>query len=48
LHETILAARLRERRERKQALAEGRKQRAQTFKSKKDYDRKDKGWKHDT
>lgn len=48
LNETILAARLRERRERLEAMAEGRKQRAQTFKSKKDYNRKDKDWKNET
>jgi hypothetical protein len=48
LNETVLVARLRERRERLEAMAEGRKQRAQTFKSKKDYNRKNKDWKNET
>ena len=44
LDELIEAARIKERQERLQALAEGRRQRSTKFKSVKDYNRKDKTW----
>ena len=46
LAEMIEAVRQREREERVQALAEGRRQRSAKFKTPKDYDRKDKTWKN--
>ena len=47
LHDLIKAAKLTERKQRVERMADGVRQRSHTFKSLKDYDRKDKSWKKD-